>query len=52
LYIDPGTGSVIVQAIIATVLFLGVFIKLFWSKIRLLFVKKEAAKPNNKQDED
>jgi len=50
MYIDPGTGSIIVQAVIAAVLFLGVFTKLFWNKLALLFKRKESAGTNTKQN--
>jgi hypothetical protein len=33
MYIDPGTGSVLLQVVLATVLGLGVFFKVFWRKI-------------------
>lgn len=39
MYLDPGTGSVVVQAVLAAVLGVGVFIKLFWGKISSLFRK-------------
>lgn len=33
LYIDPGTGSIVLQAVIATVVGVGVALKLFWHRI-------------------
>ena len=33
-YIDPGTGSFIVQGIIAGVIAVGMSIKIFWHRIR------------------
>ena len=50
MYIDPGSGSIIVQAIIAAVLFLGVFTKLFWKKLTSLFKRKEPDSIDPKQD--
>jgi hypothetical protein len=50
MYIDPGTGSIIVQAVIAAVLFLGVFTKLFWTKLVSLFKKKDPTSTDTKQD--
>ena len=32
-YIDPGTGSVIIQALIAAVVGIGLSMKLFWHRI-------------------
>lgn len=40
MYLDPGTGSVVVQALLAALLGIGVFIKLFWGKITAIFKKK------------
>ena len=33
-YIDPGTGSFLIQGIIAAVVGIGVAVKLFWHKIK------------------
>lgn len=40
-YIDPGTGSMIVQAVIAAVAAVGVSLGVFWRKIKSFFSKKE-----------
>ena len=40
-YIDPGTGSIIVQAIIATVIGVGVALTLFWHRVlKFLGIRK------------
>ncbi len=40
-YIDPGTGSIIIQAIVAAVVGLGIAIKLFWHRIlKFLGIRK------------
>ena len=40
-YIDPGTGSIIIQAVIATVVGIGVVVKLFWHRIlKFLGIRK------------
>ena len=36
-YIDPGTGSFIIQAIIGTLLAAGFFIRLAWARIHAFF---------------
>jgi hypothetical protein len=36
-YIDPGTGSVIAQALIGVAVGAGVLIKTYWSKIKAMF---------------
>ncbi len=37
MYLDPGTGSLIFQIILAGLLGISVFIKVFWRKILNLF---------------
>lgn len=48
LYIDPGSGSYLVQAIIAAVLAGLFYIKSFWKKVRSFFSrdKKDQEKEN------
>jgi hypothetical protein len=36
-YIDPGTGSMIIQAVAAAILGSLAFIKIFWRRLRTLF---------------
>ncbi len=36
-YLDPGTGSMILQAILGTFLFVGTAIGIFWNKIKAFF---------------
>ena len=48
MYIDPGTGSVLLQIILAAALSLGVVVKVFWKKIKLFFSKN---KPATAEDE-
>ena len=38
-YIDPGSGSIIVQMIIGTLIGAGVALKLYWQKIKMKFQK-------------
>lgn len=46
LYIDPGTGSIILQTIIGAILGIGLALKLFWHRILVfLGIRK-------KKDED
>jgi len=49
LYIDPGSGSYILQMIIAAVLGISFFFKNFWLTIKSYFTGK---KPPRKDDED
>lgn len=41
MYLDPGSGSVILQTVLAGLLGLGVIVRLFWRKIKSLGGKKE-----------
>lgn len=42
LYIDPGTGSIVLQAIIASVVGAAVAVKLFWHRIlKFLGIRKD-----------
>lgn len=43
-YIDPGTGSIILQAILAAILGVGVTAKIFWQKIKLTFLSMFGAR--------
>lgn len=41
-YLDPGTGSAILQGLIAAIAAVGIVVKLYWHRIlRLLGLKKE-----------
>lgn len=40
-YLDPGTGSVIAQALIGVAVGVGVLAKTYWSKIRSFFGGKK-----------
>ena len=46
-YLDPGTGSMLLQVILAGIAGIGVFCKLFWVKIRSFFYRKEPQLPIN-----
>ena len=38
-YLDPGTGSIIAQVIVGTLVGAGVAIKVYWQKIKMRFTK-------------
>jgi O-antigen/teichoic acid export membrane protein len=40
-YLDPGTGSLIIQAIFGAVLAIGYTVKIYWSKIKKFFGSKQ-----------
>ena len=41
LYIDPGSGSYIIQAIVAAAVGAGFFLKTSWWRIKAFFSKKQ-----------
>ena len=43
-YIDPGTGSLIIQSIIAASVGLLFYLKLYWYKIKNIFTKSDTSK--------
>jgi len=47
MYIDPGSGSVILQVILGALLTGSVLIKVFWRKIRALFSKNDSSNSSN-----
>jgi hypothetical protein len=48
LYLDPGSGSFLIQLLIATLLGLGIALRASWGKIKGLF----GAKPKAEEDDD
>ena len=43
LYLDPGSGSILIQIILGAVVGAGVLIRVFWGNIKALFTKKKPA---------
>ena len=41
-YIDPGSGSIIIQALIGTLVGVGITLKIYWYKIREKFLSKKS----------
>jgi hypothetical protein len=48
-YLDPGTGSMILQGLIASIAVAGFTIKTYWYKLRSLFGKTQ---PNSLLDDE
>ena len=48
-YIDPGTGTIILQALIGGIVAAGAAVSLYWRKIKSFFSKKknDEKKPEN-----
>lgn len=40
-YIDPGTGSLIIQGVIGAIAAIGVTMKLYWHKIKVFFMGRK-----------
>ncbi len=51
-YLDPGTGSMILQGIIGVVAGGLVVLKLYWSKVKLFFSAKSATEPTEDDRSD
>ena len=51
-YLDPGTGSMLLQVILGGIAAVGVALKLFWHKIRVAvgLSKKQPAEDENDPD--
>jgi hypothetical protein len=41
MYLDPGSGSILIQLLLGAVLAVGIVVRLSWKKIRTLFGKKK-----------
>jgi hypothetical protein len=52
LYIDPGSGSYLLQMIIAAVLGVSFFFKNFWFSIKAFFTGKKTKKEDEKDTVD
>ena len=51
-YIDPGTGSLIIQVLIGVVAGATVAAKIYWSRIKHFFMKLFSTRSNRIEDND
>ena len=51
-YIDPGTGSLIIQSVIGAIAAIGVTLKIYWHKFRILFSKNSSSSASDDNDND
>ncbi len=51
LYLDPGSGSIIFQVLIAGLLAAGVFVRTQWGRIKGLFEHKPQQNEHNQTDD-
>ncbi len=45
LYLDPGSGSVLLQVILAAILGIGIAVRVAWTHIKGLFASRRPADP-------
>lgn len=50
-YLDPGSGSFLIQILLAALLGIGVAIRASWSKIKKFFGKNQATGPTDEDDD-
>lgn len=51
-YLDPGTGSMLIQGIIGAVAAIGVTLKLYWHKVKIMFSGSKEDSDEDNQPED
>ncbi len=52
LYLDPGSGSFLIQLLLAVLLGAGVAVRMYWSKIRTLFGGKKPEPTGTTEEKD
>jgi len=50
-YLDPGSGSILLQILLAALLGVGVILRSQWSKIKSLFGRKDASEEDEDDEE-
>lgn len=51
-YLDPGSGSFLLQLLIAAIAGMGIFIGAQWNKVKALFSKKASQQQDENADEE
>jgi hypothetical protein len=51
-YLDPGSGSILLQLLLAAILGAGVILRTQWSKIKSLFKGKDVSEEDADDDDD
>mgnify|MGYP001815097070 CR=1 FL=1 len=51
-YLDPGTGSMIIQGIVAGVTGVAVVARLYWAKVKSFFAGEPPYEPDAELDQD
>ncbi len=52
LYLDPGSGSFLIQLLLAAGLGIGVAVRMYWSKIKGIFTGKKSGPASPSEEED
>jgi hypothetical protein len=52
LYLDPGSGSLLLQLILAAILGIGVIARVFWRNIKAFFTGKKVEPPEDASEDD
>ncbi|HSG44985.1 MAG TPA: hypothetical protein VLA72_17700 [Anaerolineales bacterium] len=52
LYLDPGSGSMLLQLLLAAILGVGVVLRTQWARIKSLFKGKDASQEDEEDDEE
>lgn len=52
LYLDPGSGSFLIQLLLAAALGIGVAARMYWSKIKSIFGGKKSETPETTEEKD
>ena len=51
-YLDPGTGSMMVQAVLAVIAAVSVSVGIFWNRIKIIFGRIFGGKQKDQQDQN
>lgn len=51
-YLDPGTGSIILQVVLASLLAIAVGFRMFWRKIKGIFRKETSVEDPEAENDD
>ena len=46
-YLDPGTGTVIIQAVIGALVGVGITLKVYWTKIKYKLLERSSKSKND-----
>ena len=51
-YLDPGSGSMILQLVLAALLGMGVLLRSQWKRIKTLFGRKDTREEDEQEEQD